>query len=203
MEARISGRFMVDLLGRKACILPVTGKRGLSLSRCQRVLAASAHGHAPSLSTLQRHAADGDLIHCEVPGSGKRARYDPEKVRDRYRDWAGASPTGRPAAVAMAGVGQSRLRPEDVEQIAGAVGALVLHEIALLARTVAGLNGVRASLMQKYDASSAAALARAESLAAQLVDAKRLIDLDMRVARLSAEVSRLSELLAKGARAPS
>lgn len=198
MGAQFSGRSVANLLGGEIRDLSVSGNRGLSLSRCQRALALSTHGQAPSLSTLQRHAADGDLTLCEVPRTGKRARYDLEKLHDRYRDWSGVSATRGPKGAGIGGIGQLQLRPEDVEQIARAVRVPVLHEIAQLAKEVAGLNGVRTSLMQKYDASSTAALARAENLAAQLADAKRLIDLDMRVARLSAEVNKLSDLLARG-----
>jgi hypothetical protein len=173
----------------------MTSKRALSLSRSQRLLAALIPGRAPSLSTLQRHATAGDLVACEADRRGKRILYDPDKLRDRYRDWVEAGPAAQRArGVGAAGEG-ALVRHEYIEQLAGLIAAPLVARVEQLSKDVAALNGLRASLMQKYDAAAALSLDRAERLAQQLADTRKLVDLDMRIARLAAEVSKFSELL--------
>lgn len=107
--------------------------RGLPLSRCHRLLAASIEGHAPSLIALRRHAKAGELADCQVVSRGKRPRYDPERLKDRYRQWsesARQTDTGRSATDPARGLLQ--LRPEQVEEIARLIAASLSPELSRL-----------------------------------------------------------------------
>lgn len=154
-------------------------------------------GGAPSLTTLQRHAKAGELADCQVVGRGKRTHYDPERIKERYRQWSESAARPKVRSVPALAPGLMHLPPEQTEMLARSIVSSLLPELARLAGEVAGLNSVRASLMQKYDSSAALALDRAEALTVQLTEVRKLVDVDMRVARLAVEVAKLSEKLAR------
>jgi len=167
--------------------------RGLSLSRCQRVMAASMRTYAPSLSTLQRDATAGFLAACEVPTPGKCRRYDVERLKQHYAKWKNAPAHGR--APRPPAVNELELSVEAIDIMARAIAEPMHAELAKIAKQVSALSAVRTSLMLKYDATASLTQERAELLAKQLGEARKLADLDIRVAKLTREVSRLADLL--------
>jgi hypothetical protein len=174
-------------------LLPPNASFGLT--DCQRLLAREFGAAAPSIATLYRHAAAGDLKRAETSPERKPPRYVWTKIRSHYQPRA-VAPAPLPTSAPAAATGLTQ------EQLAAALATAlqpllqpVLEELASVRKELAGMAAVRQALMLKYDAAAASALNRADSLAEQLRASRQLLDLDGRMGKMTVEFSRLASRL--------
>lgn len=169
------------------------------LSDCHRLLVREFGDAAPSLITLKRHAAAGDLQDYQVATPPKtHPKYLYADMRRRYglsrRKALGPAPA-RP-------LGGGRVATaEDAAQIASAVqGALapvfaeMAEQLQAVRNELKGLASIRQALMMKYDSSHEAALQRADRAEEQLRETRKLMDIDAQLRRLTQEVAKLGTL---------
>lgn len=169
------------------------------LTDCHRLLTREFGDHSPSLITLKRHAAAGELKPLEAPRRSTRGPlYIYARLRDHYAAQIRKPPSRVPAAPVLADDQIVDLVSQAVAQALepitrGMQEALgdVHRQLSQLAHEVAGLASVRQSLMLKYDAAAAAAHSRADQLHEQLREARRMQEVDIQLRRVLTEIGRL------------
>lgn len=170
-------------------VQPLPPTAGFDLTKLHQILVERLRpGQAPSLITLRRHAKTELAPYLVTGTASKRPLYYWAKVTAHYEKRHAARASESAAPVQVAGY-----TDEQLERVLGNLLGPLINQLAEVTRAIASLPAVRSSLMMKYDAAAALSSRRADQAEEQLREARKSMDLERNVIRLTAAVGKLTE----------